>query len=242
MIAALPNGGKTYLALYWVTRLVEREGMTALYFSADSDEMTVKKRVLSMMTGDDSDDIEHRLLTGKGRDYNDLLDEKLAGLSFSFETDPTFDYMAEEIRAFAEKWGDYPDVIVIDNLLNVISETADEYVGMRNITKATHRMARQTTAAVFILHHINEGSGDPAYPPPRRNITGKVNQLAELILTLGFDSAPSRRLDSYLRVAAVKNRSGPHDATGRTYTELIVDVPVGAIYEDRFAKEMERVA
>lgn len=237
MIVAPPNGGKSFLALYWVVRLVEREGMTGLYFSADTDDFTMKLRATAILTGEHMADIETDLLRGRGRKYHDVL-AKLTPLRFDFEPDPTYQHMAEEIQAFEEAWGDYPQIIVVDNLMNVVSTNENEWSGMKEVTKALHRIARQTGAAVFVLHHMNESDvKDPRFPAPRKAVAGKVNQLPEVILSLGFDSTYGR-----LRVAKVKDRNGRHDPTGTDYVEVFVDVAHGAIYENKWARDEGRAA
>lgn len=235
MICAAPNGGKSFLALYWVLRLVQGEGLSALYFSADTDDMTTKVRALAILTGDDVDLIERRILKGKGQEYDDLLWE-LKGLRFDFETDPDFPHMGEEILAFNEAWGQYPDVIVVDNLMNVVSGREDEWPGMKDVTKGLHRMARLTDAAVFVLHHMRE-DGDPTYPAPRRGIAGRLSQLPEMILSLGFDP-----VYGLLRIACVKNRGGPADPSGETYVTFYTDVAHGAIYENKWARNEGKAA
>lgn len=236
MIAAAPNGCKSFLAQYLSTRLTERDGITGLYFSADTDDATMKKRAASILTGDNVDDIERSYLRGKGGEYDQEL-ERLHDMRYDFDSDPSFNHMGEEILAFCEAWGDYPEIVIVDNLMNVITETNDEWVGLKNVTKGLHRVTRQTGSAVIVLHHVNEGHNDPNYPAARKSIAGKVAQLPEQILTLGFDSYAG-----ILRVACVKNRGAKHDPSGKTYVELYTDVAHGAIYESRWAKNENRVA
>ena len=83
-----------------------------------------------------------------------------------------------------------------------------------------HDMARKTDACVIVLHHVSEQTeyGPGTEPPHRRSIHGKVSQLPALILTLGYDP-----LGRNLRVAAVKNRFGHHQADGKDYASLVVD-------------------
>jgi len=81
-------------------------------------------------------------------------------------------------------------------------------------------MARKTEACVLVLHHVSEQSeyGSPSTPPARRAIHGKVSQLPALILTLGYDAT-----NGELKVAAVKNRFGPHTADGKDFATLFVN-------------------
>ena len=78
-------------------------------------------------------------------------------------------------------------------------------------------MARKTEACVLVLHHVSEQSeyGSPTEPPARRAVHGKVSQLPALICTLGFNPNTGE-----LKVAAVKNRFGPHAADGKDFATL----------------------
>jgi hypothetical protein len=100
-----------------------------------------------------------------------------------------------------------------------------------------HDMARKTEACVMVLHHVSEQSeyGKTTLPPARRAIHGKVSQLPALILTLGFDP-----LNNILKVAAVKNRFGPHTADGSDYTGLFVNYGVCQISDADALGQMYR--
>ena len=90
-----------------------------------------------------------------------------------------------------------------------------------------HHLARVTEAGVWVLHHTSEAEGRPGRPAARRAIMGKVSQLPEMILTVATE--PTRGL---FHVACVKNRSGPHDATGDTFITVPVDFERMTIYTD----------
>jgi hypothetical protein len=125
-----------------------------------------------------------------------------------------------EIRAYVELFGEAPELIVIDNLMNVAAETDNEWAGLRAIMMELHDMARKTEACVLVLHHVSEQSeyGSTINPPARRAIHGKVSQLPALILTLGYNPSSGE-----LKIAAVKNRFGPHTADGSDWATLFVN-------------------
>ena len=73
-------------------------------------------------------------------------------------------------------------------------------------------LARETNAALLVLHHTSEAfTSGPC--PPRAALQGKVAQLPALILTVNSD-------DNYLSVAPVKNRYGKADPSGFHYVRL----------------------
>jgi hypothetical protein len=47
--------------------------------------------------------------------------------------------VADEITAYVELWDSYPEVIVIDNAMNVEAEMGEEHAGLRLIFKELHR-------------------------------------------------------------------------------------------------------
>lgn len=216
MVAAQPNDGKSLLTLWMAIRWAQ-QGVRSFYFSADTDELTTLRRAAATVTGQPQASIESWMQDGWS-EVEDALAELNGGVSFSFETDPTYQHIHEELVAYWEMWGEYPDVIVIDNLMDVVGDNDDEYGSMRDTSKALKRFARLTGAAVIVLHHCNETDKREDHPPARREITGKVSQKAELILTLQLVDG-----QNLMRIAAVKNRSGAKDPKGLIFHVLRVD-------------------
>jgi hypothetical protein len=99
---------------------------------------------------------------------------------------------------------------------------------MRDIAKAMHHIARETDAAVFMLHHTTEAEGRPELPPSRKSIQGKISQLPEMILTVAMDHETSE-----YRIACVKNRFAKNSAAGTDYTVLFADASRMTLYNDR---------
>lgn len=214
MIAAQPNDGKSLLTL-WACLKWALQGVRSLYFSADTDEETTLRRAAATITGQPQASIETWMRDDWG-EIEDALAVLNGGVSFSFETDPTYQHIHEELVAAWELWGEYPSVVVIDNLMDIVGDNDDEYGSMRDASKALKRFARLTGAAVIVLHHCNETEKREDHPPSRREITGKVSQKAELILTVQIDG-------TLMRIAAVKNRAGFKDPKGIIHHVLRVD-------------------
>lgn len=214
LIAAQPNDGKSLLTL-WMSLQWALLGLRTLYFSADTDEETTLRRAAATVTGK-----EQRQIEGLMREGWDVIAHALAdlngGVVFDFETDPTYQHIFEELVAYWECWGSYPEVVVVDNVMDISGDGEDEYKAMRDTTKAMKRFARLTGCAVILLHHCNESEKRENHPPARREITGKVSQKPEMILTVMLDG-------DRMMIACVKNRSGPKDPKGLTYWVLKVD-------------------
>ena len=232
MVAAAPNAGKSMFALVYAIKA----DVPTLFFSADTDTTTVMMRAAAHVSGHSQISVENNLANDSH--YYDSRFEKLGHIKWVFDSSPSIDDLELEIRAYVELYGQAPELIVIDNLMNVTAETDNEWAGLRAIMMELHDMARKTEACVLVLHHVSEQSeyGSPTNPPHRRAIHGKVSQLPALILTLGYD--PSQ---GTLKVAAVKNRFGPHTADASNYAQLLVNYAACQIGdEDQFGRMLRR--
>ncbi len=214
MVAAAPNAGKSMFALIYAIKAK----VPTLFFSADTDTTTVMMRAASHTSGHSQITVEANLASDSH--YYDHHFQKIDHIKWVFDSSPSIDDLELEIRAYVELYGEAPELIIIDNLMNVAAETDNEWSGLRAIMMELHDMARKTEACVMVLHHVSEQSeyGSPSKPPARRAIHGKVSQLPALILTLGYD--PNQNT---LAVAAVKNRFGPHTADASDYAQLLVN-------------------
>lgn len=225
MFAGTPGSMKTFMVLYMLAKM----GLPTLFFSADTDAKTITKRAAAMLTGDTQDRVEVGLRTEGGASYYSEELEKLSMIRWVFESDPTYQDLVLETMAFAEAHGRFPEIIVVDNLMNVVGENEDEWGSMRDTTKAFKRLVRFTDAALFVLHHMAERRSDNTVPAPRSDLQGKVSQLPEVILSLAFDGV------SGLAVAPVKNRFGPADATARTHVvNLFVSPATGQFFNSNY--------
>ena len=217
MVAAAPNAGKSMFALIYAIKA----NVPTLFFSADTDTATVMMRAASHLSGHEQLLVESNLLSN--RHYYDKYLSDMENIQFVFDSSPSLDDIELEIKAYVELYGVPPELIVVDNLMNVVAESDNEWAGLRAIMVEFHDMARKTEACVLVLHHVSEQTeyGKDNRPPARRAIHGKVSQLPALILTLLFDPVEKK-----LMVAAVKNRFGPHTADGSDFVSLFVSYKV----------------
>lgn len=217
MVAAAPNAGKSMFALIYAVKA----NVPTLFFSADTDTATVMMRAASHLSGHEQLLVESNLLSN--RHYYDKYLSDMENIQFVFDSSPSLDDIELEIKAYVELFGIPPELIVVDNLMNVVAESDNEWAGLRAIMVEFHDMARKTEACVLVLHHVSEQTeyGKDNKPPARRAIHGKVSQLPALILTLFFDPR-----DQKLMVAVVKNRFGPHTADGSDFVSLFVNYKV----------------
>lgn len=229
MIAAPPNGGKSLLALWYAIQAK----VPTLYISADTDQATTIARSAAIITGRTVNEAEHAMNSGNAKAVEDQV-AKADWLMCDFDPSPTLPSIEREVLAAFEVWG-LVDLIIIDNLMNVVGESGNEWGDMRETMRQFHHLARLTEAAVWVLHHTTESEGDPTRPASRRMIQGKVAQLPEQILTVA--AQPQR---GQISIACVKNRHGAHDPSGSLNATFPVDFSRMTIYPDHAAASAAR--
>jgi KaiC/GvpD/RAD55 family RecA-like ATPase len=211
MIAGKPGSFKSILALNLVVRWTAM-GHDVLYFSADSDEYTVARRLAGIMTGANTWDVETDFAQSKMGRYLPSL-RSLDQLALWEYRSMEIEQIKERLDTYEDANGGYPDVVFIDNLINYAPST-DDWGAMRDMTNGFDMIARETKSHICILHHASEadtyvydaalGKSRPrrtADPVPRSAIQGKVTQIPRLVLTTASNG-------DQMAVACVKNTNG----------------------------------
>lgn len=224
LIAAAPGGGKSAIATYIATRIVDwndelfqEEPIPTLYWSADSDKKTLGNRITASVCNKSVDEAEKLLDVGDEDTWN-MLEANTNHIWFAWDRGPSLDDIEKEVEAFALVNGEWPHLIVIDNLKNVwIEESGDggEHIRYDRVLDYLHELAGITGAHIMVLHHVTGVYENGDMPIPLSGILGKVTKPFRLILTL------HRTWDGHLGICIVKNSNGPMDASGK----LIVKIP-----------------
>jgi replicative DNA helicase len=204
MLVGVPNSGKSAFALWWAASL----NLMTLYFSADNNAHTSLTRLLSFVTQTERRSIENDL---DDHDTGDVMEDyysdalKGSNLQFVFDGSLTLKAVTAELNAYVEIYDEWPEVIVVDNLINV--EGTGDHEGQSGILSELHYLARQTGATVFVLHHASESNQQkPTKAPPRAAIQNKVSHFPDLVLSVAVDS-----LTGDFEVAAIKVRGDRSD-------------------------------
>lgn len=220
LIAAAPGVGKSLLAL----ALAIRSGVPSLYFSADTDQATMSHRATAMVTGWRVEDIELAAQQGLTEAINVEL-EKVENVRLDFAASPTLTDLEECLRAFEMVYGEFPALVVIDNVTNVDNESGEGgFPGLESTFDFLHEMARETGASIVVLHHVTGEYDDGTKPVPLSGLRGKVSKVPELILTLHRVSGDSDTGGRLLGISPVKNRTGKSDPSGSWYVTVEVDL------------------
>lgn len=212
LIVAAPGAGKSVLSLSYA--LLAK--VPTLYLSMDTDGSTTSVRVVSALTKITLEQAE------EGLDRNlefalDALRDSNKFLRWSFPSSPSTRDIFGHIYAYGEAEGDWPELIVLDNLSNIAFDS-DEFGEMRTMMADFQTMATKTRSAVVVLHHSTGQYEDGSTVIPLSGVNGKVGKFPSAVYTM------CRPSDDVLAVSAVKHRFGPADPSGfRVQARLRVD-------------------
>lgn len=214
LVAAGPGTGKSAFVLNYALR----SGVSCLYFSADSDAYVQLSRSLAILGDMNMKEAGELVLS---EDYDKI--QNAVGqvpVRFSYNSSPSLEHIETQALAYEELFGDFPELIVIDNALDVEFDAADDQAqSLDQLMGWLHDMARQTEACVIVLHHVTGPYNDAQNPIPLSGVKGQIGRVPELILTLhkqggGYGSHET------LCVSTVKNRGQRADPSGNTFVEL----------------------
>lgn len=224
LIAGGPGTGKSAVASYIAVNSAYGEfgetGVPTLYFSADTDKRTLGNRIAASISHETVDNSE-KLLQERHAGFMSILDDNTQHIWFNWNNGPNLDDIQDEVEAFAHATGDWPHLIVIDNLKNIWVETSGdggEHVRYDRVLDFLHELAGLTNAHIMVLHHVTGFYEDGDKPIPLSGILGKVTKPFRLIITL------YRPSEEQLGLSIVKNSTGKMDQTGKLAVYLGVDL------------------
>lgn len=214
LIAAGSGTGKSILAL----TIALRSKVPTLYFSGDSDAFTQLSRSIAILDGCTMEQAFQAVL----QDDLDHVSEKLGGIPtrLNYSSSPNMETIENSMEAYEEVYGEYPALVIVDNITNVDTGAEDEQNNSGNLESLNdylHDMARNTSACVVGLHHVVGEYGDGNKPIPKSGIKNKIDRVPEMILT-GWSPGPDM-----VGWSLVKNRGYKDDKSGHTYAELSFD-------------------
>lgn len=210
LVAAAPSVGKTLFATNLSVRTPASQSAPDgplrgnLYFSADSDEWTVKQRACSILTGVDLNTVEKQLNDDDwDRFYTDQL-RTADHIDWCFQTDIDTEFIVQRMFAHAELRGDFPQLIVVDNLGNTVVDQDNEGAELRATCRELQRIARVTGAHVMALHHVTGPKENGLQPIGLGDLLWKLGKIPETVV--GLNWIDSQR--SGLNLTVPKNRGG----------------------------------
>ena len=216
LVAAGPGTGKSAFVL----TMALKARVPTLYFSADSDAFIQLTRMVSITTGWTLADSTKAVLTGELGDSAELLET--IPIRFNYTASPSLDNLEDSMKAYEEVYGDFPSLVVVDNVTNIRSGgdgDDDPFAGLESLMDYLHDMGRATGACVIGLHHVTGSYNDSDKAIPLSGVKGQITRVPEMVLTLHRESADGFGTDT-LHVSTVKQRGGKSDASGEDSAEL----------------------
>lgn len=224
MVAGRSGAMKSTFVLW----LIQRFALPTLYFSADMSAFQASTKLASYQLQKTVDEVAKDMQTEADGSFTDqeaadAVLERLAAspIQFSFGTPIRQDVMIEEINAWVDLYNSFPQVIVIDNLMDMEGCEVgyeEQSLAMQSLSN----LSRETGATVIVLHHATDkgdkAKQDPFAPPPRSEIKNGLSEKAEQVLTVSIDNR-----DNSFKVAIVKQRMGYTDASAQNYAVFAVN-------------------
>ena len=226
MLAARPGQGKSAFALATALRM----NVPTLYLCPDTTARTQVMRLLAQTEQRPMWEIE-REYDENPNDCNERARQAHPQLMWAFDVESLSD-IDSEVMAWQEVWGDPPSLIIVDNLIDISSLDGDEWGSSRKTLRELKGLAKELSCAVLVLHHVSESyetkrEGAPA----SRDILGKDNRLAALVLTMNIAGGIAG-------MAAVKNRYGQSDPNAENMVGFRFDAP-RMTFEESFTGSWE---
>ena len=175
--AGAPGMGKTAIALNYLLHPDVQREVATLYFSPDSDVMTIAPRTLALMQGRRVRDVFSAFESQKADEYIEVAKE-LRHVQWCFEY-PLEDKVIDlEIEAYQVIHGHNPDLIILDNIRDVFLEDADgsDWGQQKATVDYFKQIAYKTGAAVILLHHLTGGKENGDTVPKLGDIENKLGK------------------------------------------------------------------
>lgn len=191
-----------------------------LYWSADTDRADATARTIAMWTGIEVDQVVDGLEDPEQATWMfDRLGDRGDHVEWVFDTSITAAGTAARLNAFAEVHGEYPHLVVLDNLSNAVGDPSDEYAEIKKVMSAAQKLAREANPHIALLHHANGKYEDGDVPIPLGGASQNPFKTVELGLTLYL---PKFR-PGEIAINPVKNRSGQSDRSAQRPIYLPID-------------------
>lgn len=201
MLVAGPGVGKSVLS----TAYVVQSGVRALYLSLDTDAFTTSIRLVASVLNCTIQQAEEGL--SAQADWALAALEKVRNVRYAFTSSPDEREIGERLLAYREAEGDFPELVVVDNLANVAFDD-EEFAGQRRLMRELQATAGRTGSAVLVLHHATGDHENGDSVVPLKGVSGKLSKFPSMILTAHRPGAKE------IAVSVCKNRFGAADPAG----------------------------
>lgn len=194
ILSSAPSVGKSVFARNLAAK---SQDISTLFFSADSDEYTVRTSITGALTGEKMTEIEKHLLNDEDGAWSTYYNNYLHSadqVEWNFSPNINLEFIELKLKAYAEIYGDYPQLVVIDNLGDMVTEDGDEYGELRVIARDLRKIARYTNAHILALHHVKGAFEDGMKPITLAALLGNLGKVPENVLGLNWSDASQQRV------------------------------------------------
>jgi len=199
VVAAGSGVGKSQYATYFAVH--SRPKIPTLYFSCDTDIATLAARVGAGCVGARVHDVEAAIRDGN-QDVIAQIEEATDHIWFAWDNQPSLFDIQNEVEAYALAVGDWPHLIVVDNLINVDNEGSGGHEQKDSVLGWLQQLGGKTNAHVMVLHHVVKEFENGRTPTPKNGLLDAVCKRPRLVLTL-------HTINEYLLgFCVVKNSNG----------------------------------
>lgn len=219
LIVASAGTGKSLFAHSLVQRGDDNGNVNnAFYVSSDSDSSVMFKRSAALATGYAMEDIDRLVRDNNAEGLESAVANATGHIRLDFRPQVSDQDLLDSIDAYAEVYGRYPEVVVVDNLSNLSAgDGGDDFSSLQDNCYFLQELARETNCAVIATHHTNAAHEATGQPVPLSGVKDRLSKTPEVIFTL-FRSGES------LGVSPVKNRNGRASADGSNPIMLHADL------------------
>lgn len=209
MVVGQPGSMKSAFTMW----TCDQWNLPTLYLCADMSAHTAVTRLASLRTGMDHEDVS-RAFEANGPE-SAWIEEELgeSQIKFIFDDSPALEDVEEQLAAWVERFDDYPEILVIDNLIDLDQDSDDEYAAWQDALQWFKSLCRRYGMTIIVIHHARELAKSD-FPSPRKDIQGKVTKTPELVISVSLTP------ENAFRAATVKNRTGPQDPMARSGVEF----------------------
>ncbi len=192
-----------------------------MYFSADSDSFIQLSRAIAILMDYSVEDAA-RWVSDEQLPVEVMNKLSSVPVRFNYKATPNLDDIEMSLAAYEEVYGVYPELIIVDNITNVDTQTgeSDPFAGLEALLDWLHSMARDTKSCVMGLHHVTGPYNDGDKPIPLSGIKNQIGRVPEMVLTLHRIPGDSPTDPDTLNVSTVKNRGGRANPNGEDFVSL----------------------
>jgi predicted ATP-dependent serine protease len=159
-----------------------------------------------MLTGETVAAVD-KMMSVESTFYSERIQAATSHVFWEWNTSPDINDIRKQMDSFAALVGDYPHLLVVDNLRNLYSEEADTQA-QQHACESLKSIAAETGSAVLVMHHVVGQYEDGNIAVPLSGLENKVGKAPALVVTFSYGKLGD------LRAAVVKNRYGQANAAG----------------------------